>query len=97
MSGGYFNYAQSHIREIADEIQHLIETNLSTEKNEYGETIGRHFPPKVIRKFREAVIVLRRAAIYAQRVDWLVSCDDGPENFLQRLQEELDDEEEGVL
>jgi len=34
--------------------------------------------------------VLRKAAIYAQRIDWLLSGDDGEESFLERLKEELD-------
>jgi hypothetical protein len=33
--------------------------------------------------------VLRVAAVYAQRIDWLLSGDDGEESFLKRLKEEL--------
>jgi hypothetical protein len=32
---------------------------------------------------------LRVAAVYTQRIDWLVSGDDGEESFLERLKEEL--------
>lgn len=89
MSGGHFDYAQSHIDAIATEVEHLIETNDLTEKDKWGEDLGRHYSPEVIAEFRAGLAVLRRAYIYAKRIDWLVSCDDGPENFLERLKEEL--------
>lgn len=38
---------------------------------------------------KEAVKALRVAQVYAQRVDWLLSGDDGEESFLRRLEEEL--------
>ena len=38
---------------------------------------------------KEAVRALKIAQVYAQRVDWLLSGDDGEESFLSRLEEEL--------
>ena len=38
---------------------------------------------------KEAVKALKIAQVYAQRVDWLFSGDDGEESFLSRLEEEL--------
>jgi len=35
------------------------------------------------------VEILKKAKIYAQRVDYLLSGDDGEESFLRRLKEEL--------
>lgn len=49
------------------------------------------YPDEVIEKFKEAVYHLRKAYIYAHRVDWLLSWDDGEETFLERLKEELDE------
>ena len=40
-------------------------------------------------KFKEAIYYLERAQIYAQRVDYYLSGDDGEETFLERLDEEL--------
>ena len=37
------------------------------------------------------------AAIYAQRIDWLLSGDDGEESFKRRLKEELDELESNPL
>jgi hypothetical protein len=43
----------------------------------------------VIEKFKEGLEILRKAEIYAQRIDWLISGDDGEESFLERLKEDL--------
>jgi hypothetical protein len=39
---------------------------------------------------RHAIEALKIAKIYAQRVDWYLSGDDGEESFLERLDKELD-------
>jgi hypothetical protein len=38
---------------------------------------------------QEAIKSLTISRIYAQRVDWFLSGDDGDESFLRRLSEEL--------
>jgi len=91
MSGGHFEYAQYHIGEIADSIEELVRTNDSTEKDEWGSEIGHHYPDDIIEKFKEAAHTLRRAHAMAQRVDWLVSGDDGEEAFRKRWDAELSD------
>lgn len=35
--------------------------------------------------------MLKRARVYAQRVDWLLSGDDNEESFHERLKEELEE------
>lgn len=89
MSGGHFDYTQFHIGQIAEQVEDLIRVNDSTEVNEYGDMIGRHYSPETIREFKAGLIRLQEAAIYAQRIDWLVSCDDGEEQFHSRLAEDL--------
>lgn len=91
MSGGHFDYQQYRISEIADEIRRLIETNDTTEVDSWGDRIGKNYPPEVITRFREAEALLRKAAIYVQRIDWLVCDDDGPQSFLKHLDEQLDE------
>jgi hypothetical protein len=44
---------------------------------------------------KEAVRVLRIAQIYAHRVDWYFSGDDGEESFIERLKEDLNKLENG--
>ena len=95
MSGGYFDYNQYRINDIADEISKLIATNNDATLDEWGDRIGEFYDDEVITMFRDGLEALERAAIYAQRIDWLVSGDDGPKTFMKRLEEDLDDAREG--
>ena len=102
MSGGFFDYKQWHIDNIADQIeQEVIMSGKPIpksrwdyfEREEYNEThkqpMNYAFPEKVLRRMEEAIYALRRAAIYAQRTDYLISGDDGEECFMERLKKEL--------
>lgn len=89
MSGGHFDYNQYRLNDLADEIEKLIESNDSNEPDGWGGIKGRHYPRHVIDEFKQAVKMLHRARIYVQRIDWLVSGDDGEESFISRLLEEL--------
>lgn len=90
MSGGFFDYDQYRISRIADEVEQLIRNNDDQTLDEWGSPTGRNYPDKVIQQFQRGLEVLRQAQVYAQRIDWLVSGDDGEDSFLQRLQEDLD-------
>lgn len=48
------------------------------------------YTPETLREFRVAIGYLRKAAIYAQRIDWLISGDDGEDSFHERLKEDLE-------
>lgn len=100
MSGGYFDYDQWRISNIADQIERLIENNDSDEIDEYGHRHGYGYSPETIARFREAVATLSRAAKMTQRVDWLISGDDSEKSFHRRWDEEigqeLKDEKEGL-
>lgn len=39
---------------------------------------------------KQAYLQLRKAYVYAQRVDWMLSGDDGEDTMQTRLKEELD-------
>ena len=47
------------------------------------------YPPEVIAKFKEGLEYLKKAHIYAHRIDFLLSHDDGDESFLERLESDL--------
>ena len=105
MSGGAFDYDQYKIGYIADQIEEVIvknglEKTREELKNEswrddswydkYPEDKFHYkYPDEVIEKMKEAVKALKIAQEYAQRVDWLLSGDDGEESFLSRLEENL--------
>ncbi len=104
MSGGAFDYNQYKIGYIADQIEEVIVKN-GVEKTQeeikdswhndewyekYPEELFHYkYPDEVIEKMKEAVKALKIAQEYAQRVDWLLSGDDGEESFLIRLEENL--------
>lgn len=89
MSGGHFNYDQYKIGQIADEVERLIKTNHYEETEPYGDSLGYSFAQEIIEKFKEAVLTLRKAEVMVQRIDWLVSGDDGEDSFLRRWDEDL--------
>jgi hypothetical protein len=89
MSGGHFNYQQYIIGEIADDIKKLIATNNDESLNEYGEKIGRFYSEETIAQFENGEKLLRAAAIYVQRIDWLISGDDSESSFHATLNREL--------
>ena len=53
--------------------------------------------PEVVEEFKNGLKILKTAAIYAQRIDWLLSGDDGEKSFKERLKEELDELESTPL
>lgn len=48
-----------------------------------------NYSKEVIEKFKEGVELIKKAQVYAQRIDWLLSGDDGEDNFLRRLEDDL--------
>ena len=84
MSGGRFEYKQNNINYIADQIEEVVLKNSK-------KKIDNKYPEEVIEKFKEGIDILRKAAIYAQRIDWLLSGDDGEETFLKRLKKDLEE------
>lgn len=85
MSGGHFNYAQYHITQMAEDIDTLIRNN--KQPDEYGYV--RDYTPETLKRFQEAVDTLKAAHAMVQRVDWLVSGDDGEESFHERWDKEV--------
>ena len=94
MSGGHFNYDQYKFGYIADEVEQLIRDNGSEEKDEWGYNRHSTFDEKTIDKFIEGLLIMRMAQVYAQRIDWLVSGDDGEDSFHNRLKKDIQDLQE---
>lgn len=89
MSGGYFDHKDWHIDDFADDIQQKIRNNDSTELNEWGVRIGRHYSAETMAKFRQAVEHLRIARLYLRRIDYLLSGDDSEDSFHRNLEQDL--------
>ena len=105
MSGGFFDYQQYRMTDMIESIESVIKNNgkAKTQKQldeswytpdwyeKYPEDLYHpKYSNEVIEKFKEGVILLKKAQVYAQRIDWLLSDDDGEESFLVRLKEDLE-------
>lgn len=79
MSGGHFNYDQYRIAEIAEGVRELIDENGSAD--EYNS-----YSPETIAEFKKGLYYLEMAKLYAHRIDWLVSGDNGEDTFHHLLE-----------
>lgn len=101
MSGGTFDYTQYHIGTIADRIEsELRKQGKEKEKDDLWfdpthyekypeERYYYTYPEHIQKEMRNAIKILRKAAVYAQRIDWFLAGDDGEETFIERLTEDL--------
>jgi hypothetical protein len=76
MSGGYFDYEQCRMQNMADRLASVIETN-------------DEFSKKTLAEFHKGLVLLMVAAVYLERIDFLLCGDDGEETFHKRLKEDL--------
>lgn len=77
---------ESYIRDrwLDDDAKDYIRKHHHTIPNPYGYT------EETLAEFRKGIEILKQAEVYAQRIDWLLSGDDGEESFHKRLKEDLD-------
>ena len=101
MSGGRFEYNQYKIEQIADSIRAELDSmGKPKDKDElwssddfyekYPEELNNpDYSEETKKEFKTAYKLLKKAYVYAQRIDWLLSGDDGEETFHERLKEDL--------
>lgn len=98
MSGGFFDYKQWQIDQIAEDLESYIGKCERKEEKDWGyeDENGKYIryvyeeSEEVLNEFRKGLKILRQAYVYAQRIDWLLSGDDSDESFLKRLKRELE-------
>ena len=90
------DYIYGHSLEEED-IDYYIEDHWLEDKEKEYVIKNKHTVPNLyeysketIKEFKKGLAILRKAYVYAQRIDWLLSGDDGEESFHERLKEELD-------
>ena len=105
MSGGHWDYLQYRFTDVAEDIKKLIEKNGKEKtERELSEDSWRdrewyekypddkfhyRYSDEIIEKFKEGLKHIELAHIYMQRLDWLLSGDDGDESFMSRLGDDL--------
>ena len=90
------DYIYGHTIDEEDVVYYINDHWLEDKEKEYVIK-NKHTVPKLyeysketIKEFKKGLVILRKAYVYAQRIDWLLSDDDGEESFHKRLKEELD-------
>lgn len=91
MSGGYFEHKQYAIEDIADTLEEVILNWCSEEQDEQGEDASHQFSGEALMEFLFAFQYLKQAALYIQRIDWLLSGDDAEDSFHKRLAQGRED------
>jgi hypothetical protein len=100
MSGGAFEFSQYKIRDIHEHIQNELdkqgqEKQVEFFEKEYYEKYPEARFEEVYRQdvqqiFKDGIEALKKAEIYAQRIDWFLSGDDGEDSLVSRLKSDLD-------
>jgi hypothetical protein len=104
MSGGAFDYNQFKIRQIHEDIQQeLDKQGIEKPKEElkyfdkeyfdkYPEERFEYVYREDVQKiFKDGIEALKIAEIYAQRIDWYLSGDDGEDSLVSRLKSDLEE------
>ena len=100
MSGGKFDYNQYKIRHIWEIIQDELdkqgqEKEVLFYEKEYYEKYPEARFEEIYREdvqqiLKDGIEALKKAEIYAQRIDWFLSGDDGEDSLVSRLKSDLD-------
>lgn len=92
MSGGAFDYNQYRIRTIWETIQSELDKQGQKREREYWHDKDEYYEiydEQIVELFKKGIEILKQAEVYAQRIDWFLSGDDGDENFKRRLAQDL--------
>jgi hypothetical protein len=105
MSGGHWDYKQYFLTEVIEDLSKLIHQNGQLksydelkEQSRWDRAYHEKYPEdkfhieysdEIIEHFEKGAEIITQAQIYIQRIDWLLSGDDGPETFIERLKEDL--------
>lgn len=101
MSGGRYEYVQYRINDIIDYLQDQIDKSgqeIPIEDRWMSKDYYEKYPEEafytkhseeVLKIMKEAIGKLKESFIFAQRLDWYLSGDDGEESLIRRLNKEL--------
>ena len=101
MSGGRLEYSRYRLEEIINTIENEINNNekppYDNPDNEWDRLENERFYAeggcrwdyRTIREFKFAIKLINRVDVYMHRIDYLLSGDDGEDNFHERLKEDL--------
>jgi len=86
MSGGHFDYNCFRISQFADDLQHEIDVNNSTETDNYDMSIGMAFEPETLEMVQRERDIIELAGNLAKETEWLYSGDHGENTYCELVQ-----------
>lgn len=92
MSGGAFDYKQHTLQDLIDDMNTLIERLDKEPIDSFECNSLKNFvknPDDLKNKIRENIGYLKRAFLFTNSLDWLISGDDGEEKFYEKLDVEM--------
>ena len=81
MSGGFFDYNQYRLMEMADSLESVIDNPKEWQ----------NYSPETLERFREALTHLQISFMYIHCIDYLLSGDYSEDSFHSKLKELLDE------
>lgn len=99
MSGGHYEYSQfcfenDFVNPFEKQLEQWEECRKkpveNVEEAEWNQWFAHSLSDETMKEFRKAVVIMKMAVAYAQRIDWFISGDDCEESFLKRLKEDLE-------
>lgn len=85
MSGGHFDYQQYRINDIIEQ----LERDIDRAENGPEDSFYKEIPEDIVESFKVGLVVLKMGKIFAERIDYYLSGDDGEESYRTRLEEDL--------
>ncbi len=97
MSGGALDYAFTHIYGVFERVKEYRKEVVAKGIEEFGFDAKRmNIAPeelkwRVIQNLDNAIVALKVAEVYAKRIEWLISDDDGYDDFVNGVAEDLNE------
>lgn len=90
MSGGSLEYLYYRIDDAAERVAEELKAATASRPPLVVKHDVAAYKPETIAELKNGLTILRVASVYAERMEWLFSGDDGEESFLRRLTEDLE-------
>lgn len=97
MSGGLFDYSQQRfkyefVEPFIEKLKRFEEyrKNGIVDEGEWDQVFANELSEETMNEFRKAARIMKQSVVYAQRIDWFLSGDDGEDSFHERLKKELE-------
>lgn len=81
MSGGHWDGRQFVMTEVADDLDHVVETNDDETLNGWGDRKGKGYSKETLDRIKKTALALRTLERAVHHIDYLLSGDHGEDTF----------------